>query len=448
MLTLCRNDDALSRDLCFVSVKAGKVPSPFDKSAQAVPNSEGGFDIYFEEYFPEIFQSAARILAGLGLYRIRLESADFPFSKLDGYWFLTALYDGVHELAAALPLNQEELKDIKRTFEIVSDFRALADTDSKHTTPVGLVKKAFGLIEKSAEGRGRVKLRLKTPEDENFSEECAGLSAVGAGSSEMPCLGVIDYIPKGCSEEEKPVVALVGKGITFDSGGYDIKPPKFMDTMRTDKCGAVYMSGALALAIVEGLSVPVRLYLACSENMLSGKAMLPGDVLTYANGLKVEILNTDAEGRLVLADALIDASRCGASYILDAATLTGAAKNAVGRDMSVVFARDSMSGSVYEDFISVFKECREPVWRLPLFGYHRRYIKTRRADLANSQTVTSGPGASTAASFLEAFVSKEANWFHIDLSSAFLPDGSPIFAPGPTGATIVPVAHWLCSRRR
>ena len=77
MLTLCRNDDALSRDLCFVSVKAGKVPSPFDKSAQAVPNSEGGFDIYFEEYFPEIFQSAARILAGLGLYRIRLESADF-----------------------------------------------------------------------------------------------------------------------------------------------------------------------------------------------------------------------------------------------------------------------------------------------------------------------------------------------------------------------------------
>lgn len=152
-----------------------------------------------------------------------------------------------------------------------------------------------------------------------------GLHTVGRGSERSPVLLALDYNPTG--DKEAPVYAcLVGKGITFDSGGYSIKQTAFMDSMKSDMGGAATVTGALAFAITRGLNKRVKLFLCCADNLISGNAFKLGDIITYRNGKKVEVMNTDAEGRLVLADGLIDASAQKPELIIDAATLTGAAK--------------------------------------------------------------------------------------------------------------------------
>ena len=236
---------------------------------------------------------------------------------------------------------------------------------------------------------------------------------------------------------------MVGKGITFDTGGYSLKPEKFMETMRTDKTAVIYLSGALCLALKLGLKKRCRLYLCCSENMVSGRGMLPGDIIKYPNDISVEINNTDAEGRLVLADGLLKASLDNPAFILDMATLTGAAKVAVGRDMFSVLTRES---ALDPSLKSALDGCGEMYWQLPLAPYHRRFLSSRRATVTNSGHGEGAPGSSVAASFLEQFVKKDIPWVHIDLSSAYLPDGSPFLAAGPTGSTILGLATFLAAR--
>ena len=281
-----------------------------------------------------------------------------------------------------------------------------------------------------------------TMQDKDF-ESCVGLKSVGLASDEAPCLGIIDVIPSGLDENSALDVAMVGKGITFDTGGYSLKPEKFMETMRTDKTAVIYLSGALCLALKLGLKKRCRLYLCCSENMVSGRGMLPGDIIKYPNDISVEINNTDAEGRLVLADGLLKASGDNPAFILDMATLTGAAKVAVGRDMFSVLTRET---SLYSALKSAFDGCGEMYWQLPLAPYHRRFLSSRRATVTNSGHGEGAPGSSVAASFLEQFVKKDIPWVHIDLSSAYLPDGSPFLAAGPTGSTILGLATFLAAR--
>lgn len=169
--------------------------------------------------------------------------------------------------------------------------------------------------------------------------------------------------------------------------------------------------------------------------------MLPGDIVTYPNGISVEINNTDAEGRLVLADGLLQAGEDKAQYVLDMATLTGAAKIAVGRDMFSVLTKEK---ELDKSLVSAFEKTGEMYWQLPLAQYHRRFLSSRRATVTNSGHGEGAPGSSVAASFLEQFVDKNTPWVHIDLSSAYLPDGSPFLAAGPTGSTILGLATWLC----
>ena len=165
------------------------------------------------------------------------------------------------------------------------------------------------------------------------------LCSVGRGSERPPVLLALDYNPTG--DKEAPVYAcLVGKGITFDSGGYSIKQSAFMDSMKSDMGGAATVTGALAFAITRGLNKRVKLYLCCADNLISGNAFKLGDIIHYRNGKTVEIMNTDAEGRLVLADGLIDASAQKPELIIDAATLTGAAKTALGNDYHALFSFD------------------------------------------------------------------------------------------------------------
>ena len=242
-------------------------------------------------------------------------------------------------------------------------------------------------------------------------------------------MGIIEYIPSGEEESADTAaldVALVGKGICFDSGGYDLKSSKFMSTMRTDKCGAVYVAAALALAILQGLKRRCACYLPCAENLVSGTAMLPGDILTYPDGTTIEINNTDAEGRLILADGLLAAAARSPRLLIDAATLTGAAKVAVGRDYTAYLTPDHQLAAQVE---TCFNAAGENVWRLPLNPLFARFMASRRADMTNSAHGDGAPGASTAAIFLQNFVPSAQAWVHFDLSSAFMPDGSPYFAP-------------------
>jgi len=269
-----------------------------------------------------------------------------------------------------------------------------------------------------------------------------GIYNVGKGSCNAPCLVTIDYNPTG--DVNAPVTAsLVGKGITFDSGGYSIKPSAGMFSMKCDMGGAAVVSGALALAIRQGLTKRVKLFLCCAENMISSKAFKLGDILTYNNGVTVEIANTDAEGRLVLADGLMAAAQTQSKIIIDAATLTGAAVMATGADYTALFALDQ---NIVETAKNAATQVNEAVWQLPLEPWHQEKCSSAFADTANSTTQKGGGagGASNAAGFLARFVPNEGQgWLHMDLAAAYNGSANSLYGAGATGQGIATIANLL-----
>ncbi|MGL4205451.1 MAG: aminopeptidase PepB [Aeromonadaceae bacterium] len=266
-----------------------------------------------------------------------------------------------------------------------------------------------------------------------------GIYQVGRGSEREPALLMLDYNPSG--NPEAPVAAcLVGKGITFDSGGYSLKGSDNMLPMKSDMGGAAMVSGALALAIRQGLKARVKLFLCCAENLVSGHAFKLGDILTYRNGVTVEILNTDAEGRLVLADGLLCASETGARHILDAATLTGAAKMALGRDYHAIFSLDENQSL---QLCRWAREVNEKAWPLPLESWHLGQLSSSFAELGNVASAEGSAGASTAAAFLSRFVAQGINWVHMDLSASYQKSGNDLWATGAKGHGVRTIAHWL-----
>lgn len=270
-----------------------------------------------------------------------------------------------------------------------------------------------------------------------------GIWTVGKGSANPPAFLVLDFNPTN-DENAQVLACLVGKGITFDTGGYSLKPSDSMSTMRTDMGGAALLTGSLAFAIARGLNKRVKLYLCCAENMVSHNAFKLGDIITYRNGVTVEVLNTDVEGRLVLADGLIDACKQNPQFIIDAATLTGAAKVAVGNDYHSVL---SMDDNLTEALFKSAKTENEPFWRLPFEEFHRGQIASSFADIANIGSVPVGAGASTATAFLSYFVENyQQNWLHIDASATFRKTASDLWAAGATGLGIRTVANLLLSK--
>jgi PepB aminopeptidase len=267
-----------------------------------------------------------------------------------------------------------------------------------------------------------------------------GIWSVGRGSEREPVLLELDYNPTG--DRNAPVVAaLVGKGITFDSGGYSMKSSDNMLPMKSDMGGAAMVTGALALAISRGLKQRVKLILCCAENLVSGHAFKLGDILTYKNGISVEIQNTDAEGRLVLADGLMAASDSGAAYILDAATLTGAAKTALGRDYNAVFALDETE---QQRALAAAKAEQEKAWALPLEPWHASQLTSAFAELGNVASAEGTAGATTAAAFLSRFVRDEGRgWVHLDLAASYQKSGNDLWATGAKGHGLRTIARWL-----
>ncbi|MDP2561483.1 aminopeptidase PepB [Psychrobium sp. 1_MG-2023] len=277
--------------------------------------------------------------------------------------------------------------------------------------------------------------------DELLEQGWIGVHSVGRASSRVPAMLVLDYNPTG--DTNAPVAAaLVGKGITFDSGGYSIKSGAGMAAMKCDMGGSATVTAALSLAISQGLNKRVKLILCCAENLINGSAYKLGDILTYKNGLTVEILNTDAEGRLVLADGLMVAGETGAPLIIDAATLTGAALTAVGTQYNAVFGFDN---ELAQRAIGYGHTVNELNWQLPLNEFHKWECPSPYADTANTTMAKSGvPGASNAAGFLAHFVPNDGKgWLHFDIAACFQTSGTAKWSAGATGVGIETIAQIL-----
>ena len=290
--------------------------------------------------------------------------------------------------------------------------------------------------------KSAVDFRIVLGEELN-QQNYQGIWQVGKGSVNRPAMLQLDFNPS--NDPNAPVLAcLVGKGITFDTGGYSLKPSDSMSTMRTDMGGAALMTASLGFAIAQGLTQRVKLYLCCAENMVSHNAFKLGDIIRYPNGVSVEVLNTDAEGRLVLADGLIEADKQNAKMLIDAATLTGAAKVAVGNDYhSVLSLDDQLVGALFD----AAKTTQEPFWRLPFEAFHRSQITSSFADIANTGTAPVVAGASTATAFLSYFVKNyQQGWLHIDCSATYRKSGSDLWAVGATGIGVKTLANLLVTK--
>ena len=267
---------------------------------------------------------------------------------------------------------------------------------------------------------------------------CGGILGVGLGSSRPPRLVRVAYAPA----DSKGTVALVGKGITFDTGGISLKPSKPMETMKSDMSGAAIVLHTVAAAAQLGLTIGVTGWLCIAENMPSGTAQRPSDVIRIYGGKTVEVLNTDAEGRLVMADGLAKAIEESPDVVLDIATLTGAQGLALGSRTSGVMGDESVRGEV----IAAADATGEAMWPMPLPAYLRESIVSKVADLQNIGSDTGG-GMLTAGLFLKEFVG-DTPWAHLDIARpAFNEGGARDYnPPGATGASLRTLLRFLANR--
>ena len=267
-----------------------------------------------------------------------------------------------------------------------------------------------------------------------------GILAVGGGSSRLPRLVRLSYAPRGA----KFHLALVGKGITFDSGGLNLKPPEGMYAMKCDMAGAAAVFAATRAIADRGLKLKVTTYGALAENLVSDTSYRPSDVLTMYGGKTVENGNTDAEGRLVLADALARSNEDHPDLVVDVATLTGACIIALGHRTSGLMASDDETA---KRLLDAAETAGEPLWQLPITPDVREKLDSKVADLRSAPADRAG-GAILAAAFLREFVAEGTPWAHLDIAGPAFNDGQPYgyVSSGGTGAgvrTLVALASAL-----
>jgi len=255
------------------------------------------------------------------------------------------------------------------------------------------------------------------------------LLGVAQGSAAPPALIVMRYTPDKPASRDH--LALVGKGVTFDTGGISIKPSEGMDKMKYDMAGGAAVIGAMQAIARLKPAVAVTGIVPAVENMPGSRAQRPGDIVTSLSGKTIEVLNTDAEGRLILADAITYAKQLGCTHIIDAATLTGAIVVALGPTSSGVFSNNDL---LLARWMTASKEAGEKMWHMPLDDEYRDQLKTVYADIQNIGTRWGG--ACTAAMFLKEFAG-DTPWVHVDVAgTAWLDDAKPSLAKGPTGVPL------------
>ena len=305
----------------------------------------------------------------------------------------------------------------------------LANLPGNYCTPSYLAQQATELASQCSNMSIQV-----LDEDAMNTLGMGSLLSVSRGSREPAKLIVLNY--KGGAETEKPVV-LVGKGITFDSGGISIKPSAAMDEMKYDMCGAASVLGTLKT--VSELKLPVNVVgiIPSSENMPDGDASKPGDIVTSMAGITIEVLNTDAEGRLVLCDALTFAERFNPAVVIDIATLTGACVIALGSHISGLLGNDDQ---LCESLSAAGDVAGDPVWRLPMNEDYDQQLKSNFADVANIGGREAG--TITAGCFLARFT-KDYTWAHVDIAGTAWRSGK---AKGATGRPVPLLTQFILDR--
>ncbi len=335
------------------------------------------------------------------------------------------------------PAIRTELETGFREGEIVAEAqnfaRALVNEPANVLTPTELARRAKAMCEKAG---------LSCSVESTERLEALGMGAflaVAQGSAEPPALITMTYEPEGGSSAGAPVLGLVGKGITFDTGGISIKPADGMEKMKYDMAGAAAMIGAMQAIARLKPRVKVIGVVCSAENMLDGKAYRPGDVVTAMNGTTIEIMNTDAEGRLVLADGLHYARTLGCTHLINAATLTGACAVALGLLNAGLFSNNEGEIKLFDAAKAI---AGEKFWRLPCTDEYAELIKSKIADIQNTGQNRYG-GATTAAMFLKCFVD-DAPWIHLDIAGcAWEDEQKPWIAKGPTGVAVRSVTEWV-----
>ncbi|MEI7375304.1 aminopeptidase PepB [Dickeya chrysanthemi] len=402
--------------------------------------NEQGFTIHLSGDKPQtIIQRAARKIDGQGIKHVKLAGEGWDLESSWAFWQGYRGPKGKRTVEwATLPESQQQ--ELSRRLKIVDWVRDTINLPAEDLGPEQLATRAIDLL-CSVAGEA-ISYRITKGEDLR-EQNYAGLHTVGRGSERSPVLLALDYNPTG--KADAPVLAcLVGKGITFDTGGYSLKGSSFMDSMKSDMGGAATVTGALALAAARGLQQRVKLYLCCADNMVSGNAFRLGDIIRYRNGKTVEVMNTDAEGRLVLADGLIDAAEQNPQWIVDCATLTGAAKTALGNDYHALFSFDD---AMIDSLMESARREGEPFWRLPLEEFHRQHLPSNFAELNNVAGAAHTAGASTAAAFLSHFVKNyQQGWLHIDCSATYRKSAVDQWSAGATGLGVRTLADFLLNK--
>lgn len=382
-----------------------------------------------------IIQKAARKLDELNLEQLSLTGE----WSMEQQWAFAFSFSSAKKQDHFNWCEDQNKEQLNNRYQALMFTRNLINSTPEDLPPLRLANDAVDWLTSLNNSAINAKLWV----GEEVSEQgWTGIYNVGRGSTRPPVFLELDFNPSG--DPSTPVAAaLVGKGITFDSGGYSIKSSEGMLDMKCDMGGAATVTGALGLAILSGLNKRVKLFLCCAENLISGDAFKLGDILTYKNGVSVEIVNTDAEGRLVLADGLLAASETGAPLIINAATLTGAAVVALGGEYNALFGLDK---ALQQRMLSYAELENEPVWPLPLEHWHKDMCPSSFADTANSRAQKGGGagGASNAAGFLSRFVNNEGKgWVHIDLAAAYNRNATNMLSAGATGLGIRTIARAL-----
>jgi leucyl aminopeptidase len=410
-------DEAIVTRMAGAAVRAAR-DAGARRIAIALPDAGTGLD-------PRAALEAAAVGVSLGLYRFdtyRGEAAPESTGGRD--------VESVRFVATEIAIADGEhaLKRAGAVARAVNLARDLGNEPASTLTPEELAGRAQTVAQESD-----LEIEVLGP-TELATIGAAATLVVGGGSANSPRFIRLRYRPATNTAESR-VVGLVGKAITFDTGGYSIKPYEGMLEMKGDMAGGAAVLGTMSALRDLACSTPVEATICVAENMISGTAFRPGDVIRGMNGVTMEVLSTDAEGRLVLADGLVDTARRGATELIDLATLTGAAIVALGDGTTALFASDdALAGSL----LDAAETSGERMWRLPLINDLERKIEGDVADIKN--TGGRAGGAITAALFLQHF-SEGLPWAHLDIAGSARQDKAS--AIGPKGATGVGVRTLL-----
>lgn len=328
----------------------------------------------------------------------------------------------VEELILTGSVKDQTIKRSSLLVESTNWVRKLIGEPANVATPEAMVEEAKKLAK-------NYRLILEVIDEEEARKKGFGaFVGVAKGSEEPSFIAILKY--KGDSKE---TLGIVGKGITFDSGGISIKPSKDMHEMKMDMAGAAACLGVMRLVGELRPKLNVTMVTPLTENLPGGKALKPGDVLKSLSGKTIEVINTDAEGRVVLADALTYAQQLGANRLVDIATLTGAVQVALGSEAAAILGnKDTWVGQV----IKAGKESGERLWQLPIYQEHEELLRSEVADVANIPPIK-GAGVIAGAVFLQEFIENKNSWAHLDIAStAWLEVEKPYLAKGPTGVGV------------